>query len=147
MGPVKPVKPDTLMLAAAVLVLVASASAAPQRDNIFKRDNETGKIHSNHGHDHEKVPYTLLKRYPVSNLVDDTHNMSVPQDYEMRQYPSVKWACTEVTYEAEEGSMEATATPAAPSSEVDLAQIMQDYTDRKSRRNTPQGKMFMKLFR
>ena len=72
--------------------------------------------------------------------------MSVPQGYEMRQYPSVKWACTEVTYEAEEGAMEATGA-AAPSSEVDLAQIMQDFTDRKKRRDTPKGKMFMKLFR
>ena len=63
------------MLAAAVLVLVASALAAPQPDDIFKalsRDNATGKITSDHGHDHEEVPYTLLKKYPVSNFHYET---------------------------------------------------------------------------
>ena len=76
----------------------------------------------------------------------------------MRQYPSVKWACTQVTYEAqegemeaeegemeaEEGEMEATATP---SGEVDLIQMMEYMKNRKKRRGTPQGKMFKKIFR
>ena len=78
-------------------------------------------------------------------------NKSVSQGYEMRQYPSVKWACTQVTYEAEgdemeaeEGEMEATATP---SGEDDLIQMMEYMKNRKKRRGTPQGKMFKKNFR
>ena len=87
------------------------------------------------------------------------------QGYETRQYPSVKWACTQVTYEAEEGEMEAEEgeieaeegqmeveegemeATATPSGEVDLIQMMEYMKNRKKRRGTPQGKMFKKIFR
>ena len=56
----------------------------------------------------------------------------------MRLYPSVKWACTELTYEREEVEDEAAATLKA----------LQEYSSSKrDRKNKPQYKMFMKLFR
>merc|ERR1712213_276583 len=74
------------------------------------RDEESGS---------EKVPFTTLKQF---------------DGYEMRLYPSVKWACTELTYEREkvEGEVEA----------------LQEYSSSKrDRKNKPQYKMFMKLFK
>ena len=51
---------------AAVVLLVASASAAPQISNIFKAlsgDDEPGEVNG----DYESVPYTTLKKYDVSH--------------------------------------------------------------------------------
>ena len=71
-------------------------------------------------------------------------NFSLKQGYEMRQYPSVKWACSEVTFEAEEGSLE----PAAgESNEFDIIKMMQQMMSRKNWKNKPENQMFMKLFR
>merc|ERR1712228_350880 len=67
----------------------------------------------------EKVPYTTLKQF---------------DGYEMRLYPSVKWACTELTYEREdteeEGEVETDEA-------VATLKALQEH----------QTKMFMKLFR
>ena len=49
---------------AAAILLVASASAAPQISNIFKAlsgDDEPGEVNG----DYESVPYTTLKKYDV----------------------------------------------------------------------------------
>merc|ERR1719187_1569547 len=82
---------------AAVLLLVASTSALPQFEGIRNIFSSLTETEDPAGETSEKVPYTVLKKYA---------------DYELRQYPSVKWACS-----------------------------------KKSRRNKPQSKMFMKLFR
>ena len=66
------------------------------------------------------------------------------QGYEMRQYPSVKWACTELTYEADEADLDDTAVP---SNGFDMIKMVQEMMSSKNRRDRPQSKMFMKLFR
>ena len=69
----------------------------------------------------EKVPYTTLKQFDRC---------------EMRLYPSVKWACTEVAVEVEED--EAVAS---------LKALQSWNSNKKDRKNRPQSQMFMKLFR
>merc|ERR1711951_73544 len=77
-----------IMKASIFFLVLASASAAPQFEglkNIFSAlsgDDEPGEVNG----DYEQVPYTTLKKF---------------DGYEMRQYPSVKWACTEATYKME----------------------------------------------
>ena len=68
----------------------------------------------------------------------------------MRLYPSVKWACTELTYEREE--VEAEVEEEGVDVEEDEAaatlKALQEYSSSKrDRKNKPQYKMFMKLFR
>merc|ERR1719251_312010 len=76
------------MKASIFFLVLASASAAPQFEglkNIFSAlsgDDEPGEVNG----DYEQVPYTTLKKF---------------DGYEMRQYPSVKWVCTDVTYKME----------------------------------------------
>merc|ERR1712037_720748 len=102
------------------VLFASSAFAAPQFEgikNLFSslatgdQDEESGT---------EKVPYTTLKQF---------------DGYEMRQYPSVKWACTELTYERDE-TEEAVAT---------LKALQEYQSKKKDRKNRPQTKMFMKL--
>ena len=60
------------------------------------------------------------------------------QGYEERKYPSVMYACTEMTYDTpddEEGE------------EWSLEKVMKWMTNKKSWKEKPQSKMFMKLFR
>ena len=61
----------------------------------------------------------------------------------MRQYPSVKWACTELIYEAIEADLDDTATP---SNGFDMIKKVQGMMSSKNTRDRPQSKMFMKLF-
>ena len=61
----------------------------------------------------------------------------------MRQYLSVKWACTELTYEAIEADLDDTATP---SNGFDMIEMVQEMMSSKNRMDRPQSKMFMKLF-
>merc|ERR1712212_546939 len=100
-----------IMKASIFFLVLASASAAPQFEglkNIFSAlsgDDEPGEVNG----DYEQVPYTTLKQF---------------DGYEMRQYPSVKWACTDATYKMEQEMMSG-----------------------KGWTNKPENKMFMKLFR
>merc|ERR1712060_131178 len=99
-----------IMKASIFFLALASASAKPQFEglkNIFSAlsgDDEPGEVNG----DYEQVPYTTLKQF---------------DGYEMRQYPSVKWACTDVTYKMEKEMMSG-----------------------KAWKNKPETKMFMKLF-
>merc|ERR1712156_1242969 len=84
---------DEMRVAVTLVVLSAgSGLAAPQFDAGEKVKNLFSSLASG-GQDQdedsgsEKVPYTTLKQF---------------DGYEMRLYPSVKWACTELTYEREE---------------------------------------------
>ena len=60
------------------------------------------------------------------------------QGYEERRYPSVNFACTELTYEMPEDKDEGEWT---------LEKVMEWMSASKSRKNKPQSKMFLKLFR
>merc|ERR1711936_381358 len=78
--------------------------------------------------DYEQVPYTTIQKF---------------DDYEERMYPSVKWACTEMTYERNEED------PAEEEggNQWSIIKMMQEMMSQKSWKNRPSSKMFMKLFR
>jgi len=111
-----------------LLVAVASANPAPQLGNIFSSftdalsgDDEPGEVDG----DYKAVPYTTIKKF---------------KNYEEREYPSVKWVCTELTYtpeveDAEEGDS------------FNVIKMMQKMMSKKNWKNKPSSKMFMKLFR
>ena len=60
------------------------------------------------------------------------------QGYEERKYPSVMYACTEMTYDAPDDE---------DSEEWGLERAIKWMTNKKSWKDRPQSKMFMKLFR
>merc|ERR1712012_802563 len=119
---------DEMRVAVTLVVLSASSSllAAPQFDaggavkNLFsslasggsRQDEESGS---------EKVPYTTLKQF---------------DGYEMRLYPSVKWACTELTYEREEE--EAEVVNVEENEAAATLKALQEYSSSKrDRKNKP----------
>ena len=66
----------------------------------------------------------------------------------MRLYPSVKWACTELTYEREEVEVEGEGVSVREDETAATLKALQEYSNSKrDRKNKPQYKMFMKLFR
>ena len=66
----------------------------------------------------------------------------------MRLYPSVKWACTKLTYEREEGEAEEEGVNVEEDEAAATLKALQEYSSSKrDRKNKPQYKMFMKLFR
>merc|ERR1711992_214614 len=111
--------------AASVLVLVASVSSAPQFGGLkslvksLTGDDKPGEVNG----DYEQVPYTVLAKY---------------NGYEERSYPSVNYACTEMTYDAPDDE---------DSEEWGLERAIKWMTNKKSWKDRPQSKMFMKLFR
>merc|ERR1712126_536448 len=85
---------DEMRVAVTLVVLSAGSGllAAPQFDaGGADKNNFSSLASGGSGQEEEsgseKVPYTTLKQF---------------DGYEMRLYPSVKWACTELTYEREE---------------------------------------------
>ena len=60
------------------------------------------------------------------------------QGYEERRYPSVMYACTEMTYDAPDDE---------DSEEWGLERAIKWMTNKKSWKDRPQSKMFMRLFR
>merc|ERR1711970_666380 len=77
--------------------------------------------------DYQEVPYQTIEKV---------------NGYEERKYPSVKWACTEATYQMEKDEDEGD-----DSEEGNIMKMMKWMTNKKSWKNRPQSKMFMKLFR
>ena len=63
--------------------------------------------------------------------------------YEKRLYPMVNWACTEMTYQKskEEDGQEISG------SEQNIMRMVQEMMSKKTWRDKPSSKMFMKLFR
>merc|ERR1712203_230693 len=108
-----------------VSVLVASAVASPQWDGLkslvknLSGDDKPGEVNG----DYEQVPYQVVAKY---------------NGYEERKYPSVMYACTEMTYDTPDDE---------DSGEWSLETVMKWMTNKKSWKNRPQSKMFMKLFR
>merc|ERR1712193_136771 len=118
-----------IMKASIFFLVLASVSAAPQFEglkNIFSAlsgDDEPGEVNG----DYEQVPYTTLKKF---------------DGYEMRQYPSVKWVCTDVTYK-----MEKEDSLSRDTNDFNLIKMVQEMMSGKGWKNKPENKMFMKLFR
>merc|ERR1712172_247741 len=110
---------DKMRLTLTVL-FAGSALAAPQFEGVKNLFSSLSSGDQDEDSGSEKVPYTTLKQF---------------DGYEMRLYPSVKWACTELTYEREEEVEEEEA--------VATLKALQEYTTKKKdRRNKPQTKMF-----
>ena len=65
----------------------------------------------------------------------------------MRLYPSVKWACTELTYEREEVEVEEEGVNMEDEAAATLKALQEYSSSKRDRKNKPQYKMFMKLFR
>merc|ERR1712203_544647 len=116
---------DTMRGLISVSVLGASAVSAPQWDGLkslvknLSGDDKPGEVNG----DYEQVPYEVLAK---------------ANGYEERKYPSVMYACTEMTYDTpddEEGE------------EWSLEKVMRWMTNKKSWKERPQSKMFMRLFR
>merc|ERR1712055_197277 len=121
-----------IMKASIFFLVLASASAAPQFEGLkdileaLSGDQEPGEVNG----DYEQVPYTTLKKY---------------DGYEMRQYPSVNWACTEATYQGEEE--EEDGPSAGEGNQWEIIKMIQEMMSSKSWKDKPENKMFMKLFR
>merc|ERR1712002_449758 len=86
-------------------------------------DDSPGEVNG----DYQQVPYETLQKL---------------DGYEERKYPSVKWACTEATYDVEDDDDEG-----EDSEEMSLVKMMQMMTNKKSWKKKPENQMFMKLFR
>lgn len=118
------------MKSAIIVLFLGSALAAPQFEQFkdllkgLAGDDEPGEVNG----DYEQVPYTTIQKF---------------DDYEERVYPSVKWACTEMTYERSEEDNEEEET----GSEWNVIKMMQEMMNKKSWKTRPSSKMFMKLFR
>ena len=128
------------------ILFLGAATAAPQFSQFkdllkgLTGDDEPGEVNS----DYEQVPYTVIKKFDVSwflKIILFANFQS--QDYEERVYPSVNWACTEMTYENndEDDSEEES------DSEWNVIKMMQKMMSSKSWKKRPSSKMFMKLFR
>ena len=134
------------MKASIFFLALASASAKPQFEglkNIFSAlsdDDEPGEVNG----DYEQVPYTTLKQFDVGfqELLNRQNFNFNLQGYEMRQYPSVKWACTEATYK-----MEKEESGSRDTNDFNLIKMVQEMMSGKGWKNKPENKMFMKLFR
>merc|ERR1711990_1312399 len=108
------------------VLFAGSAFAAPQFEGIKNLFSSLASGDQDEDSGTEKVPYTTLKQF---------------DGYEMRLYPSVKWAYTELTYEMEVVNVETDEAAAT-------LKALQEYSSSKrDRKNKPQYKMFMKLFR
>merc|ERR1719468_276984 len=121
------------MAGAAVVVLVLAVvgvvTPAPQLGALkgllesLSGDDSPGEVNG----DYQQVPYETLQKL---------------DGYEERRYPSVKWACTEATYDVEDEDDEG-----EDSEEMSLVKMMQMMTNKKSWKKKPENQMFMKLFR
>jgi len=118
------------MKIAAILLFLTTAYAAPQFEQFkdllkaLTGDDEPGEVNG----DYEQVPYTTIQKF---------------DDYEERVYPSVKWACTEMTYERNEED----SGKEEGGDQWSIVKMMQQMMSQKSWKNRPSSKMFMKLFR
>merc|ERR1712107_580476 len=106
------------------LLVLASASGAPQFEGLkdifsaLSGDDQPGEVNG----DYEQVPYTTLKKF---------------DGYEMRQYPSVKWVCTDVTYK-----MERDDSLSRDTNDFNLIKMVQEMMSGKAWKNKPENKMF-----
>merc|ERR1712107_815398 len=82
-----------VLIVLTVAISVACSSPAPQISvikDLFRSLSGSDKSGEDNG-DYETVPYKTLNK----TILDDL-------SYEIREYPSVNWACTELTYKQED---------------------------------------------
>jgi len=108
---------------------MASVGGAPQVDqltDLFKslsEGEEAGEVSG----DYQQIPYNTVQKY---------------QGYEERVYPSVKFACTDMTYQkdAEDDGGEGEG-------EWSIVTMIKQMANKKGWKKRPSSVMFMKLFR
>merc|ERR1711936_903714 len=109
------------------VLFAGSAFAAPQFEGIKNLFSSLASGDQDEDSGTEKVPYTTLKQF---------------DGYEMRLYPSVKWACTELTYEREEAEAEVEGVNVEDDEAAATIKALQEYSSSKrDRKNKPQYKM------
>jgi len=119
-----------------LLTILGYVHSAPQFDgikNFFKSlagNDKAGEVNG----DYEQVPYRVINK----TVTDDI-------SYEIREYPSVKWACTEMTYPKEDNEDE--AGEAEAQGELGILKALQKMMSGAGWKKRPSSKMFMKLFR
>ena len=114
-----------------IVLFLGAVFAGPQAKDLLKGftgDEKPKKISA----DYEEVPYTVIQDFEVRFFLFFTFLLFKFQGYEERLYPSVKWACTEMTYER---------TAEEPISMWNILSKLQNMMSK------PSSKMFMKLFR
>merc|ERR1739838_87215 len=121
-------KENSEMKAASLFLFLGSASAAPQLSGItsffssLAGDEEPGEVNG----DYQQVPYTVIQKF---------------QGYEERLYPSVKYTCTEMTYNRtseDDGGEE--------EGEWNIVKLITNMA-RKGWKSRPSSIMFKRLFR
>jgi len=116
------------------VVGAAYASPAPQFSGIkkfFKNlagDDKAGEVNG----DYEQVPYKTINK----TVLDDI-------SYEIREYPAVKWVCTEMTYKEKAEEVEDLSNE----DEWSIIKSMQKMMSGAGWKKRPSSMMFMKLFR
>merc|ERR1719233_2717739 len=120
------------MKSALIVSLVLSvACAAPQLQKF--KDLLSGLVGDEKAEevgdkDYEGVPYTVIQKY---------------EDFEERLYPSVKWACTEMTYERSDENDDNDESGSVWS----VFNKMMEMMKKKNWKGKPSSTMFMKLFK
>merc|ERR1712211_74855 len=123
-----------VLIVLTVAISVACSSPAPQISvikDLFRSLSGSDKSGEDNG-DYETVPYKTLNK----TILDDL-------SYEIREYPSVNWACTELTYKQEDNDYVKEDENTSEWSVFLQMQMMNSLSWKKS----PSSKMFMKLFR
>merc|ERR1719334_338926 len=116
------------MRRAALFLFLSSTLAGPQQDLVAKflkdlaREEKAGEETG----DNQQIPYTTVQNY---------------WGYEERLYPSVKYVCTDMTYERSEKEYGGEGKEA-----FNIVKMIQELASKESKER-PSSKMFMKLFR
>jgi len=110
-------------------VLVGVARSAPQLEQLkdffssLSEGEEAGEVNG----DYQQLPYTTVQKY---------------QGFEERVYPSLKFACTDMTY-----SKDAEDDGGEGEEEWNLVTMIKQMANKKGWKKRPSSLMFMKLFR
>jgi len=118
-----------LLLVAMTVTAAPQSPESPQSSNLqsfisqLSGDDRPGEVNG----DNEQVPYTTLQKF---------------NGYEEREYPIIKWACTEETYPMEEPEEEGEED----TGDWNLASLVK-MMSKLNWKKRPSSKMFMRLFR
>merc|ERR1712215_202308 len=122
------------MKSALIVSLVLSAACGAPQLQKFKDllaglvgDEKAEKVGDK---DYEGVPYTVVQKY---------------EDFEERLYPSVVWACTEMTYERTDENDD--DNDESGSGVWSVFNKMMEMMKKKNWKEKPSSTMFMKLFK
>jgi len=124
-------------LTAVICLVLGTASGLPQQPPGLKQvfstlsdGQQQGEVDNN-----EQVPYTSIQNFTEGELT-----------FELREYPSVKWVCTESTYNMTDETIPG-LDGVSPTDELGAIKWMKEMQSSKTWKDRPSSKMFMKMFR